>query len=344
MKAYRIIDNKVSELAEWDPELLSLELGELSEFSLDGFGLDFAEDTKFRATDIDVTDAELSELPEVAQTASGDLWQMGQHRVLCGDATSDIDCYHLFKVPYGGTAPRLAALVVTDPPYGVSYSSKNEFLDLRGKGNCCTKAIANDSLSGGELRTFLEKAFLNMHRFTLPKSVYYITAPQGAQLLYEFFGALIAAGYQLKHMLIWSKNNHVLGRCDYHYKHEPILYGWKDKETHHFYGGSNETSVWEIPKPLSSTRHPTTKPVALYLKALENSSQPGDILLEPFLGSGTGLIAAHRANRVCYGVESDPTYCDVICQRYYDETGDVPVTSGGKRFEPVAATLPSQKS
>lgn len=333
IKAYRIIDNKVAELAEWDPTLLSLELDELSEFSLEGFGVDFSDDIKC-PSDVDISDTDVPELHDAPQTVCGDLWLLGKHRLLCGDATSDIDYYHLFKVPYGGTIPRLASIVVTDPPYGVSYGERNRFLNSYDRRSRCTGDIEGDSRPPEEMETFWKDAFAHMHRFTSSESAYYVTAPQGSELFYALSRALLESGYLLKHTLVWAKSQFVLGRGDYHYQHEPILYGWKKGGTHRFYGGRGESSLWEIPKPTSSKLHPTMKPVELYTRALVNSTMSGEVMLEPFAGSGTGLIAAHRTDRVCYGLEVDPLYCDVICQRYYDETGEVPTTASGKHYVP----------
>ena len=134
--------------------------------------------------------------------------------------------------------------------------------------------------------------------------------------------SVVSAGWQLKHMIVWVKNNHVLGRCDYNYKHEPILYGWKENSTHKFYGGSSEQSVWEIDKPLKSDLHPTMKPVNLIVRAIKNSSENDDIIIDYCLGSGTTMIAAQQTGRRCYAMEIDPHYCDVAVKRWEDFTGE----------------------
>lgn len=329
VQAYRLIDNKLSELAEWDEELLTLELNELSEFPLSDFSCDFSGDIANPA--IDTRDAEVAPPPQTPQTSSGDLWRLGSHRLLCGDATSELDYFHLFDVRYGATIAKQAALLVTDPPYGVSYADKNKFLNTLDKGCRIQVEIRNDHATADDMHLFWRKTFTTALPFLSNEASYYVTGPQGGDLLLLLL-ALRESGFALKHMLIWVKNAHVLSRCDYNYRHEPILFGWKEKGTHHFYG-SSENSVWEIARPSSFKLHPTMKPIELYLRAMRNSSLEGEVVLDPFMGSGTALIAAERLSRICYGMELDPGYCDVICQRYAEETGKIPVTTAGKKFE-----------
>ena len=160
---------------------------------------------------------------------------------------------------------------------------------------------------------------------------YYITAPQGGDLLMMMMMMMQKSGLILRHMLIWVKNNHVLGRTDYNYKHEPILFGWIDKHT--FYSnGEHQFSTWEINKPFKSDLHPTMKPVSLIINALQNSSLREDICLDPFLGSGSTLIACEKTNRTCYGMEIDPHYCDVIVTRYCKYTGNNKIIKNGKEI------------
>jgi len=144
---------------------------------------------------------------------------------------------------------------------------------------------------------------------------------QGCDLMMQMMTSIEAAGWQLKHMLIWAKNNHVLGRMDYHYQHEPIFYGWKTGASHLWYGGHGETSLWQIDRPVKSDLHPTMKPVELVMRAVKNSSQRGEIVLDLFLGSGTTLIASERSGRKCYGCEIDPQYVRVCIDRWEKETG-----------------------
>lgn len=248
----------------------------------------------------------------------GDIWQLGDHRLMCGDST-DLETV---KTLMGGVK---ADMVFTDPPYGVSYTEKNEYLNSLGAGHRLTKAIENDNRKPTEMYDFWLKCFKCIHECTQDKMAYYITAPQGGDLLLLLLLLLQAvrdAGFMLKHQLIWNKNNHVLGRCDYHYKHEPIIYGWKIGGTHSFQGkGKFKTSVWDIPKPLKNDLHPTMKPVELVCECLLDNSQDQDSVLDLFGGSGTTLIAAEQLGRKAYLMELDPHYCDVIIARWEKLTG-----------------------
>lgn len=244
----------------------------------------------------------------------GDIWQLGDHRLMCGDS---IDLEEVKKLMGGA----LADMVFTDPPYGVSYTDKNEFLNRIGKPLACVNPIENDSMSPDEMAAFWVKAFNVLAECTKDQMVYYITAPQGGELLL-LLQSVQNSPLALKHMLIWNKNNHVLGRCDYNYKHEPIIYGWKKKGTHHFYGqGRFKTTVWDIAKPLKNDLHPTMKPVELVANALLDGSKEGDIVLDIFGGSGTTLIASEQLGRQCRMMELEPHYCDVIIARWEKLTG-----------------------
>lgn len=213
-------------------------------------------------------------------------------------------------------------MIFTDPPYGVSYTDKNEFLNRIDASQRLTNPIENDSHAPDEMHEFWVKAFSNMAAVCKEKMTYYITAPQGGDLL--LLQAIDKSPLALKHMLVWNKNNHVLGRCDYNYKHEPIIYGWKKKGTHTFYGGGKfKTTVWDIAKPLKNDLHPTMKPVELVANCIFDGSKVGDIVLDIFGGSGTTLIAAEQTGRRCYMMELDPHYCDVIIARWEKMTGGV---------------------
>ena len=245
----------------------------------------------------------------------GDVWELGQHRLMCGDSI-DLD---QVKTLMGGAK---ADMVFTDPPYGVSYTDKNEVLNSLDGGKRKTKAIENDALPAKEMAGFWAAAFNNLAACTKERMVYYITAPQGGDLLLLLQSAIEDGPLALKHMLIWNKNNHVLGRCDYNYKHEPIIYGWKKKGTHTFYGkGKFKTTIWDIDKPLKNDLHPTMKPVELVANCLLDGSKEGDIVLDIFGGSGTTIVAAEETGRRCYMMELDPHYCDVILARWEKLTG-----------------------
>ena len=154
-----------------------------------------------------------------------------------------------------------------------------------------------------------------------PGACYYMTGPQGGDLSMMMMMMMQKAGWLLKHVLVWVKNNHVLGRCDYNYKHEPILYGWKDGAGHTFNGSASETSVWEVDKPHQSKLHPTMKPIELFARAIKNGSDIGELVFDGFAGSGTTLIAAQQLERRCYAIELEPRYCDVIIERWQNLTG-----------------------
>lgn len=251
----------------------------------------------------------------------GDLFQLGKNRLLCGDATNE---EHVKKV----LGEETIDLVFTDPPYGVSYADKNKFLNAADEGNRMQKEIANDHLSVEDCGKLWFKSFENYSKFLSKQSSYYVCSPQGGDLLLTMMQTMIKSNLPLRHTLIWVKNNHVLGRCDYNYKHEPILYGWKN--THKFYGnGSQKFSTWNFDKPHSSKLHPTMKPIELICNAVLNSSQEGDVVADFFGGSGSTLIACEQTNRKCYMMEIDPVYCQVIINRWEKLTGNKAVKTNG---------------
>lgn len=256
------------------------------------------------------------ELREVWKVEKGQLWELGDHLLLCGDSTKAEDVERLF-----GKAR--ASIIVTDPPYGVSYAAKNEFLNAISPANRIQTPIEGDHQTPDEMSAFWIAAFTAIRESLSPGASYYITGPQGGDLLLLLLLALRQSGFPLRHMLVWVKNNHVLGRCDYHYRHEPILYGWVDGP-HRFYGDASQFSTWEIDKPNKSDLHPTMKPVELYLRAISNSSKVGDVVAEPFCGSGTSLIACEQLGRKCRAIEIDPGYVAVALQRFKDATGKAP--------------------
>ena len=340
-KKYRLLANKTGEKATWDLEKLAEELDDLD---FDGF--DFGFDLDLDGILEDEKEIEEDEIPEKAEPRCklGDLWQLGEHRLICGDSTSADDVAALMDGAKGD-------LVVTDPPYGVSYSDKNEFLNKIDKGNRIQKAIENDSRTPEDMYEFWKKCFEILIDNTKEKMAYYIFGPQGGDLL-MLMRAIVDSGFMLKHNLVWVKNNHVLGRCDYNYKHEPICYGWKPNGTHSFYADF-DTSVFEdeldvdkmkkderlslvkqllsdkVPvdvihenKPTVSGLHPTMKPVKLIARLISNSTRAGEIVVDAFGGSGTTLIACEQLNRKCYMAELDPKYCDVIIERWENFTGE----------------------
>lgn len=261
--------------------------------------------------DKEVDEDEVPEPPADPITKAGDLWLLGDHRVLCGDSVKAEDVKRLM-------AGAKAQLVITDPPYGVSYSDKNAFLNAIDEGNRNQTKIENDHLNKKETQTMWGLAFKNMADAMGAGAVVYCFMPQGGDQMMMMM-MMMEGGIEPRHELIWLKNNHVLGRSDYNYKHEPILYAWK-KGGHKFYGDFS-TSVIECKKPHASKLHPTMKPVELIATLARNSSQLNETIYDPFLGSGTTLIAAEQLNRKCYGMEISPAYCDVIVRRWETMTG-----------------------
>jgi DNA modification methylase len=261
--------------------------------------------------DKEVIEDEVPEPPVDPITKAGDLWILGDHRVLCCDSTKAEDVAWLM-------AGAKAQLVITDPPYGVSYSDKNAFLNAIDKGNRNQTKIENDHLNKKETQAMWGLAFKNMADAMGSGAVVYCFMPQGGDQMMMMM-MMMEGGIEPRHELIWLKNNHVLGRSDYNYKHEPILYAWK-KGGHKFYGDFS-TSVIECKKPHASKLHPTMKPVELVAILVKNSSQLNETIYDPFLGSGTTLIAAEQLGRKCYGMEISPAYCDVIVQRWEKLTG-----------------------
>ena len=319
IKAYVIADNKIATNAGWDTEILALELTEL-----DGLGFDlaltgFTDDEIKALMPIDAT-KELTDQddapppPDNPVTRPGDVWIMGKHRLMCGDSAS---ADALTKLLEGESAD----LVVTDPPYEVSYADKNRSLNPSGRGNKIQTPIKNDHLKGDDLKSFFLAVFSSMFSSMKPGAPFYVFAPQGGEQMMMMMMMMKEAGLPVRHELIWVKNNHVLGRADYHYKHEPVLYGWKDGAGHPWYGERNKFSLWNVDKPMSSKLHPTMKPVELMEIPIQNSSKEQDIVLDPFGGSGSTLIAAEKTGRAARLMEIDPKYCDVIINRWQDYTG-----------------------
>ena len=310
-REYMLVHNQTTMNSGWDIDLLAGELEDLDFGGFD-FGFDLDLDDLFE----DEKEIEEDDVPEKAETRCklGDLWQLGRHRLICGDST---DVAVIDRLMDGVKAD----CVFTDPPYGVSYTDKNEFLNSIDKPICVVNAIENDSKTPEEMYEFWIKAFTVLVEHSADKMSYYITAPQGGDLLL-LLQAVRDSGFALKHVLVWNKNNHVLGRCDYNYKHEPIVYGWKQNGTHNFYGaGEMKTSVWDVPRPQRSDLHLTMKPIELIANALLNSTKKGDAVIDTFGGSGSTLIACEQLNRRCYMCELDEHYCDVIIQRWENLTG-----------------------
>ncbi len=288
--------------------------------------------TQFHVED-DPENEKADKIPEIDESKIicklGDLWRLGAHRLLIGDCLDAKTVDRLLN-------SKKIDIVFTDPPYGVSYANKNTFLNEIDKGNRNQREIKNDHQSEKDIQTFWKGIFEIIRDRLNEYNSYYITGPQ-IQGMMMMMMMMQEAGLPYRHVIIWVKNNHVLGRCDYNYKHEPIFFGWTTK--HKFYGkGQFKTSVWEVAKPLKNDLHPTMKPIALMENALLNSSEKGMLCFDPFLGSGSTLIACEKTKRICYGLELDPHYGDVICQRFLDYAGIDPVREDGKKFSELKET------
>ena len=289
------------ELANFDEEVLK-NVGFTKEELEKGFGFSLKEEKD-----------EVPEPPAEARARHGQIFMLGKHRVMCGDSTNAGDVALLMD-------GKKADIVFTDPPYGVSYGAKNEFLNAISPGNRIQTPIENDQKNEDDIQEFWFKAFEVMRDVLADVSSYYITGPQIQGMMMMMMMMMMKAGIPYRHVIIWVKNNHVLGRCDYNYKHEPLFFGWN--KTHKFYGnGEFKTSVWTVDKPHKSDLHPTMKPIRLIVNALLNSSLRDQICFDPFGGSGSTLMACEQTGRECRMMEISESYCDVIIQRYCDFTG-----------------------
>jgi DNA modification methylase len=248
------------------------------------------------------------ELQALWQVNKGDLWVIGNHRLLCGDSTNADD---VATVMSGDKAQ----LVVTDPPYGVSYADKNAMLNSVAPANRIQHPIENDHLSKEDTQALWKSAFKQMSDVMDKGAVVYCFMPQGGDQMMMMM-MMMGAGIEPRHELIWLKNNHVLGRVDYAYKHEPILYAWKEGG-HKFYGDF-QTSIIECNKPLKSDLHPTMKPIELLCTLIENSSLTGEVVYDLFGGSGSTMVACEQLSRQCRMIEISEKYCAVILQRMTD--------------------------
>ena len=328
-RAFMVADNRVGEVvADWDDEGLRLvleDLGRQSEELLGALGFDDGDLARLLAGEDDPPGGDdgteaLQSKADVLQgrwgTAPGQLWRLGDHRLLCGDATKAKDVARLM----GGD---LAELVVTDPPYGVAYADKNTFLNAISPGNRIQVPIDGDHADKEQTQEFWRAAFAEMSAVMAPGAVVYCFMPQGGdQMMMMMMMMMMGAGIEPRHELIWVKNNHVLGRTDYAYKHEPILYAWKEGG-HKFYGDF-QTSILEFARPQKSDLHPTTKPVELIERLVANSSITEGIVYDPFVGSGTTLIACEHLGRRCRAMEVSPAYAAVVLERWSLATSSVP--------------------
>lgn len=245
----------------------------------------------------------------------GDIYQLGQHRLMCGDST-DAGAWALLM------DGEKADMVFTDPPYGVAIGDKNATLNSVQKAGCCCENIKGDTMTEEQLYDMLKTAFINVRENCADDAVYFVTSPQGGSLGLMMM-MMKDAGLEVRHVLMWAKNSATfsLGRLDYDYQHEPIFYTWT-KSHHNFRNGEYRTTIWEYDKPRKCDLHPTMKPVALVANAIMDGTQEGMIVLDAFGGSGTTIIAAEQLNRKARVMELDPHYVDVIIARWEKLTGE----------------------
>jgi site-specific DNA-methyltransferase (adenine-specific) len=304
-----IADNKLALNAGWDEEMLRIELEELKalDFDLALTGFDAGElealfaDGGETSEGQGVGDAVPAPRPE-AISKPGDVWVLGRHRVMCGDSTS-IDAAGVLM---GGG---MADLLITDPPYNVAYEGKTED----------ALTIQNDAMSDVDFRQFLRDCYATADAFMRPGAAFYIWHADSEGL--NFRAAAQEVGWKVRQCLIWNKNSLVLGRQDYHWKHEPCLYGWKDGAAHYWGSDRAQTTVLDFNRPARNGEHPTMKPIDLIQYQVENSSKRGWVVLDLFGGSGSTLIACEKTARCARLMELDPHYADVIVRRWQNFTG-----------------------
>ena len=320
-KAYILADNRMALDAGWDEELLRIEIESLQgadfDVSLTGFGEDEIADLFAGDGEKDVKDDDFdlsAALEKAAFVEKGDIWTVGRHRLMCGDATSAEDVAALMD-------GKKANLIVTDPPYGVSFQSSGGL------------TIQNDSMKGDEFYTFLYNSFVCMVEHLESGGAAYVFHADTEGL--NFRKAFVDAGFHLAGVCIWVKNSLVLGRSDYQWQHEPVLYGFLKNGKHPWYSDRKQTTIWTYDKPKRNKNHPTSKPLDLLGYPISNSSQENAIVLDTFGGSGSTLMACEQTNRICFMCELDEKYASVILRRYVEDTGDsenVYVVRGGEKI------------
>ena len=302
-KAYILADNRMALDAGWDEDLLRVELEALEEMGYD-LGLTGFDDKElaalFPAVEAKEDDFDVeAELQKPTFTRAGDVWTLGRHRLVCGDSTNA----ETYTTLMDGVK---ANLVITDPPYNVNYEGS------AGK-------IKNDNMAGEKFYEFLLAAFKNMESVMAADASIYVFHADTEGL--NFRRAFADAGFYLSGCCIWKKQTRVLGRSPYQWQHEPVLYGWKKNGRHQWYTGRKETTIWEFDKPKKNGDHPTMKPIPLLAYPIGNSSMANSVVLDPFGGSGSTLIACEQTDRICRTIELDEKFCDVIVNRYIEQVG-----------------------
>jgi site-specific DNA-methyltransferase (adenine-specific) len=315
--AFAIADNRTAELAEWDDAALQQQLAAIAiddEELLAATGFDEKELAKLAAANApEVTEDDVPEPPAEPITQPGDLWLLGKHRLLCGDSTKAEDVERLMD-------GKRADLMLTDPPYNVALGIGESLEEAKKRNRRVDgKVVANDSMSDTDFRKFLVACFTAAFGSIKPGASFYIFHADSEG--YNFRGAVKDCGQVVRQCLIWAKDILIMGRQDYQWQHEPCLYGWKEGAAHGWYSDRKQTTLLRFDRPKRSEEHPTMKPVAMFAYLIGNSTAPQGLVYDPFLGSGTTIVAAEQLGRVCYGMELSPAYCDVIVKRWETLTG-----------------------
>lgn len=323
LKKKQIVAKDNVSMGDWDFDALA---NEWSDMDLEGWGVSIPPEWGAAAADAAETDSRVGQAKDdefdekeaqiEKKCSKGDIWKLGEHRLMCGDSTDEAAIKRLMD---GDKAD----MVFTDPPYGVSIGDKNAALNSVQKAGRCCKNIENDTLSADELYPILVKAMTNARLSCKEDACYFVTSPQGGDLgLMMMMMMMKDAGLPVRHMLVWEKNSATfsLGRLDYDYQHEPIFYTWTKKH-HNYRKGQYRTTIWKYDKPRKCDLHPTMKPVELVANCLNDATKAGDIALDVFGGSGTTMIACEQLGRRARLMELDPHYCDVIIARWEKFTG-----------------------
>ena len=318
-KAYIIADNRMAMDAGWDEELLRVEIEALRAENFDPLltGFDEKELSKLFDDGLDAKEDDFdveAELQKPTFSKPGDVWTLGRHRLVCGDSTKA----ETYETLLGDTK---ANLIITDPPYNVNYEGS------AGK-------IKNDNMASEKFYQFLLDAFSCMEKVLADDGSIYVFHADTEGL--NFRRAFADAGFYLSGCCIWKKQSLVLGRSPYQWQHEPVLYGWKKKGKHQWYTGRKESTIWEFDKPKKNGDHPTMKPIPLLAYPIMNSSMSNAVVLDPFGGSGSTLIACEQTDRICRTIELDEKFCDVIVRRYIEQVGsddNISVLRDGKEYK-----------
>lgn len=302
-RAYTLVHNKLTMNSGFDIEMLNIELGGIDRIDMSDFGFEFEPSFGDGAPAEVAEDDFDAELPEEPKSKLGDIYQLGRHRLMCGDSTSVENVKKL-------TGGELVDMLITDPPYNVAYEGKTKD----------KLTIQNDSMEDKAFREFLKSAFSAADALMKPGAVFYIWHADLEG--YNFRGACHDVGWKVREVLIWNKNSMVLGRQDYQWKHEPCLYGWKEGASHLWASDRKQTTVIDFNRPTRADIHPTMKPIGLFDYQIKNNTKGGDAVLDLFNGSGTTIMACEQNGRRAFCMELDPKYVDAAIDRWEKFTGE----------------------